>query len=249
MRYGPGILRKSALSLPRVAASREATGGSGADITGIRAVNIGHFTRDRLTAILGELGQEVELAVSVKPYYPFRRSSLPSRVIELFEVFSLLNRPKQQHHSHGDDPRQNTKAREEAEALFRPKHRVIEPSTPTDPTLAGAASRRPRVLSALVPSFGGESVRALIGSELQIRPAVSVSPLLPLQQERERLHNRRVTIINQQQQLQTKLDEINNEMRAIDAYEAAKNSKSLRPRRSSKTPRGTGSERLKRRAM
>jgi hypothetical protein len=72
---------------------------------------------------------------------------------------SLLNRPKQQHHSHGDDPRQNTKAREEAEALFRPKHRVIEPSTPTDPTLAGASSRRPRVLSASVPPFGGESVR------------------------------------------------------------------------------------------
>ena len=87
MRHGPGILRKSALSLPRVAASREATGGSGADITGIRAVNIGHFTRDRLTAILGKLGQEVELAVSVKLHYPFRRSPLPSRVIELFEVF------------------------------------------------------------------------------------------------------------------------------------------------------------------
>ncbi len=151
----------------------------------------------------------------------------------------MLNRSKQQHHSHGDDPRQNTKAREEAEALFRPKHRIIEPSTPTDPTLAGALLRRPRVLSASAPPSCGESVGALIGSELQMRPAVSVSPLLPLQQERERLHNRRAAIINQQQQLQTKLDEINNEIRAIDAYEAAKNSKSLRPRRARKIPRGT----------
>jgi hypothetical protein len=100
-----------------------------------------------------------------------------------------------------------------------------------------------------VPPSCGESVRTLIGSELQMRPAVSVSPLLPLQQERERLHNRRAAIINQQQQLQTKLNEINNEMRAIDAYEAAKNSKSLRPRRSRKTPRGTGIERFRRRAM
>jgi hypothetical protein len=67
--------------------SGEATGVGGADFAGIRAANIGHITRDRLTAILGKLGQEVELAVSVKPHYPFRRSPLPLRVIKLFEVF------------------------------------------------------------------------------------------------------------------------------------------------------------------
>jgi hypothetical protein len=59
------MLRKFALSA-RVTASGEATGVGGVDIAGIRAANIGHFTRDRLTAILGKLGQEVELAVSVK---------------------------------------------------------------------------------------------------------------------------------------------------------------------------------------
>lgn len=50
--------------------AEEATGVSHADFTRIRNVNIGRFTLDRLIAILGKLGQEVELAVSVKPRQP-----------------------------------------------------------------------------------------------------------------------------------------------------------------------------------
>ncbi len=81
-----GHVAQTALSLPEPG-ERRGNRRRGADIAGIRAANIGHFTHDRLTAILGKLGQEVELAVSVKLHYPFRRSPLPSRVIELFEVF------------------------------------------------------------------------------------------------------------------------------------------------------------------
>lgn len=48
--------------------------------------------------------------------------------------------------------------------------------------------------------------------------------------DRERLHGEREAIFTQQQQLQEKLDAINNEMRAIDAYEAAKSGKAPAPR-------------------
>jgi hypothetical protein len=43
--------------------------------------------------------------------------------------------------------------------------------------------------------------------------------------DRERLHAEREQIFNQQHELQTKLDEINREFAAIDAYEAAKTGK------------------------
>lgn len=43
--------------------------------------------------------------------------------------------------------------------------------------------------------------------------------------ERERLHAEREAIFNQQHELEQKLAAINNEMRAIDAYEAAKSGK------------------------
>ena len=43
--------------------------------------------------------------------------------------------------------------------------------------------------------------------------------------ERQRLNSEREQIFNQQHELQTKLDEINREFAAIDAYEAAKSGK------------------------
>ena len=71
-------------------------------------------------------------------------------------------------------------------------------------------------------------------SKPQIRPAVSVSPSAHIQ--RERLNNARKAIFKQQHELQAKLDAIDSEMRAIDAYEAAKAGKpSLGPRRSKRT--------------
>jgi len=46
--------------------------------------------------------------------------------------------------------------------------------------------------------------------------------------DRERLHAERETIFNQQHELQTKLDAINREFAAIEAYEAAKAGKVVR---------------------
>jgi len=46
--------------------------------------------------------------------------------------------------------------------------------------------------------------------------------------ERERLHAEREKIFNQQHELQTKLDEINREFAAIEAYEAVKTGKAVR---------------------
>jgi len=46
--------------------------------------------------------------------------------------------------------------------------------------------------------------------------------------ERERLHAERETIFNQQHELQTKLDAINREFGAIEAYEVAKAGKAVR---------------------
>ena len=48
-----------------------------------------------------------------------------------------------------------------------------------------------------------------------------------MQQERERLHKEREEIFNQQHELEGKLADINRELSAIDAYEAAKTGKTV----------------------
>jgi hypothetical protein len=57
--------------------------------------------------------------------------------------------------------------------------------------------------------------------------------------ERERLHGERETIFNQQHELETKLAAINNELRAIDAYEAAKSGKAVATTRRGRTVQAT----------
>jgi hypothetical protein len=52
-----------------------------------------------------------------------------------------------------------------------------------------------------------------------------------MQQERERLHKEREHIFNQQHELEGKLADINRELTAIDAYEAAKTGKAATPAR------------------
>ncbi|MGI8569123.1 MAG: helix-turn-helix domain-containing protein [Methylocella sp.] len=47
--------------------AEEATGISHADFTRIRKVSTDRFTLDRLMLILGKLGQDVELSVTVRP--------------------------------------------------------------------------------------------------------------------------------------------------------------------------------------
>ena len=128
----------------------------------------------------------------------------------------LLNQSRQQGQFQSNDRQPNTGAREQAEALFRPKQPIIEPSLPADPALADASTRRPRVLSASAP------------------------PTAYIRQERERLNSRRTELIKQQHELQAKLDVINNEIRAIDAYYAAKNGKSFGASRSKQTHHGAG---------
>ena len=49
-----------------------------------------------------------------------------------------------------------------------------------------------------------------------------------MSRERDRLRAQREEVFNQQQELQRKLDEINREFAAIDAYEAAKTGKAAR---------------------
>jgi len=58
-----------------------------------------------------------------------------------------------------------------------------------------------------------------------------------MQQERERLHQEREQIFNQQHELEGKLADINRELSAIDAYEAAKTGKGLTPARQTRGSR------------
>jgi hypothetical protein len=58
-----------------------------------------------------------------------------------------------------------------------------------------------------------------------------------MQQERERLHKEREAIFNQQHELEGKLADINRELAAIDAYEAAKTGKAIAPARQARGPR------------
>src|SRR5260221_6038594 len=65
--------------------------------------------------------------------------------------------------------------------------------------------------------------------------------------ERARLHAERDVVFTQQQELENQLAALNNELRAIDAYEAAKSGKKAAPapvraRRASTAPRGSKRE-------
>jgi hypothetical protein len=130
----------------------------------------------------------------------------------------LLKQSAQRHHS-DIDQEQITRARKEAEALFRPKPKVVEQAAPADPAAISPSTRRPRILSVSVPPAGRANVEAPVRSEAQIRPAVS-APL-----ERRRLLNDRAVVFRRQRQLQAKLDAIDSEICAIDAYETVMNGK------------------------
>jgi hypothetical protein len=58
-----------------------------------------------------------------------------------------------------------------------------------------------------------------------------------MQRERERLNRERDELLNQQKDLENKLTEINRELKAIDAYEAAKTGKAAMPGRQPRGPR------------
>ena len=133
---------------------------------------------------------------------------------------SLLKQSEQHRQFHNDDRQQINNARKEAEALFRSKRRFVEPSLPADPLPTEASVRKPRILSASPLPVTRATAEASISSKPQPKPAVSVSQLAHA--HRERLKGARAAIFKQQDELRTKLNAIDGELRAIDAYEAAK---------------------------
>jgi hypothetical protein len=64
-----------------------------------------------------------------------------------------------------------------------------------------------------------------------------------IQRERDRLHAEREAVFTQQQQLEGKLADINRELSAIDAYEAAKSGKPARATTTRRTSTRRGSKR------
>jgi hypothetical protein len=133
---------------------------------------------------------------------------------------SLLKQSEHHRQTHNDDRQQINNARKEAEALFRTKHQAVEASLPADLSLAGEPARKPRILSASPLPVTPTIIEAAISSEPQAKPAASTSQLA--RAHRERLKGVRAAIFKQQGELQAKLDAIDSELRAIDAYEAAK---------------------------
>src|SRR3954451_13319709 len=136
---------------------------------------------------------------------------------------SLLKQSEQQHAFHNDDRQQINRARKEAEALFQPKSKAVEPTRLNDPSPTDISGRKPRVLSASAPSLGHTTVEAQTTSEPQI--AVSASQVAHA--NRELLNRARVAIFQQQNELQEKLDAIATELRAMNAYEAARRGKTF----------------------
>ena len=142
-----------------------------------------------------------------------------------------------------DDRRQTDKARKEAEALFRPKPKIVETSRLTDTLHADTSLRKPRTLSASAPPLNRERARVSISSGPKI--AVSGSQV---HTNRERLDRARAAIFEKQHELRAKLAAIDIELRAIDAYEAARRGKT--PSRlcgASKATRRPGGLRARRR--
>jgi hypothetical protein len=75
-------------------------------------------------------------------------------------------------------------------------------------------------LSASTPSAARPIAGTSVSSAPQ--PVVKISVLQLARMHRERLNNTRTAIFKQQNELQAKLDAIDSELRAIDAYEVAK---------------------------
>jgi len=139
----------------------------------------------------------------------------------------LLKQSEQQYAFHSDDRQQIDRAREEAEALFRPKPKLLATPTLADPSPVNVSVRKPRILRASVPPLDREMAKVRNISE----PQTAVSASQFAHTERERLNRTRAAIFKQQHELRAKLKAIDSEMRAIDAYEAAKRGKTSSGRR------------------
>lgn len=125
----------------------------------------------------------------------------------------------EQHHFYNEERHQIIKTRQEAEALFQPKPQHVNPTTPNEAPAIGSPTRKPKILSASTLSDARPIADTSVSSALQ--PVVKISVLQLARMHRERLNNARTTIFRQQNELQAKLDAIDSELRAIDAYEVA----------------------------
>jgi len=124
----------------------------------------------------------------------------------------LLEPAHQVDHSNIEHEQLN-RARQDAEALFRPRPNRAEPSIRSGDAAANQASaRKPRILSAITAAPDGAAA-------ILEQPAVAP---LSTPATRDRLSAQRREIVGQQQKLQAKLETIDAELRAIAAYEAAK---------------------------
>ena len=139
----------------------------------------------------------------------------------------MLKQSEHQHAFYSDDRQQINRARKEAEALFQPKPKLVETSTLADTSPANVSIRKPRILRALAPPLDHETAKVQDSSEPQT--VVSVSQFAHT--ERERLSRTRAAIFKQLHELRAKLEEIDSEMHAIDAYEAAKRGETSSGRR------------------
>ena len=84
----------------------------------------------------------------------------------------LDSRSEQQHHFRGDDRQQITRAREAAEALFRPKRQLIDPSVPETPPAAASSARKPRVLTIALPAPVHVEREAPVSTKQQMTPEI-----------------------------------------------------------------------------
>ena len=132
----------------------------------------------------------------------------------------MLKQSEHHHQNYNDNRQQINNARKEAEALFRSKHQVVGPSLSAGPRPAGEPTRKPRILSASPLPVTPMVIEAAISSEPQTKPMASILQLA--RAHREHLKGTRAAIFKQQDELQAELDAIDSELRAIDAYEAAK---------------------------
>src|SRR5215213_8645860 len=104
---------------------------------------------------------------------------------------SLLKQSEQHREFHNDDRQPFNSARKEAEALFRPKSRLVEPSRPADSSPPEAPVRKPRILSASTSPLT-PMITEPISSKPQPKPAISVSKLA--RAHRQRLKGARAAI-------------------------------------------------------
>lgn len=129
----------------------------------------------------------------------------------------LLKQPAQQSAFSHQDHQQIDRARQEAEALFRPQSKLVNPATPRSGSV-DASQRKPRILRATAPPPGTEIAGASIRRERQ----AAFSLLQLAQADRHRLSRAREAILRQQQELQARLEAIDAELRAIAACETAR---------------------------